>query len=321
MKNGSFIISLDFELFWGLRDLKNANDYKESIIGAKKVIPRIIELFNKYDVKATFAIVGFLLCNSKEDIYRYSPLKKPSYKDKDLSSYEDDYIDNLSMNDYDLHFASDIVEHLKSQPNIEIGTHTFCHYYCTAEGQTIDEFEDDLKSAISIANDHGICLLSIVFPRNEVSDEYIKVCAKYNIKNYRGNPKKYFNNKSFVNKIMRFWDTYFNLNNQTTYNYNETKQGGMYNIKASRFLRPYSKRFSFMENLKIKRIKNEMENAAVNNQVYHLWWHPHNFGINIDKNLSLLEEILLHYTFLKKKYRMNSFTMNELAEKLRENGE
>ena len=317
MKNGSLIISLDFELFWGVRDLKNANDYRQGVIGAKQIIPKIVELFNQYDVKATFAIVGFLFCNSKEDIYKYSPLKKPSYKDKNLSPYEYGYIDNLSMNDHYLHFAGDIIEYLKSQINIEIGSHTFSHYYCTAEGQTVDEFEDDLNAAVAISKDNNIELSSIVFPRNEVNDEYLNVCANHNIYNYRGNPKKYFNKRSFFNRTMRFWDTYVNLDNQTMYNYDEIKQGEMYNVKASRFLRPYSKRFSFLEMLKIQRIKNEMKEAAINNQIYHLWWHPHNFGTNCDKNLSMLEEVLKHYSFLKKTYGMSSFGMNGLVNKLK----
>jgi len=312
MNNGSFIISLDFELFWGVRDLNNADDFKKSVAGAKQIIPKIIELFNQYDVKATFAIVGFLFCNSKEDIHRYAPLKKPNYKDKNLSPYEKGYMDNLSVNDSDLHFAGDIIKYLKNQSNIEIGTHTFSHYYCMVEGQTVDEFEDDLMSAITIAKDNNIELSSIVFPRNEVNAEYLKICANHHIYNYRGNPKKYFTNDSFLNRLMRICDTYFPLGSQTTYNYDEIKQGKMHNIKASRFLRSYSKRFSLLENFKIRRIKNEMRKAATNNQVYHLWWHPHNFGINQNKNLSMLEEILKYYSLLNKKYGMTSFTMNGL---------
>jgi len=316
MKTGSFIISLDFELFWGFRELKNANNFIESVTGARQVIPKIVNLFNEYDVKATFAVVGLLLCNSKEDIYRYSPLKKPSYKNKNLSPYECGYIDNLSMSSYPLHFARDIIKYLNNQSNIEIGTHTFSHYYCTAEGQTADEFSEDLKVAIKIARDNNIDLSSIVFPRNEVNNKYLCVCANNNIYNYRGNPKKYFNNESLLNRIMRFLDAYFILDRQTTYNYADIKQGKIYNFRASRFLRPYSKWFFMWEKLKMRRIKKEMEYAAIHNQVFHLWWHPHNFGINCEKNLSMLKKILEHYSKLNKKYGLISFTMKGLMDKL-----
>src|SRR5699024_962404 len=60
-------------------------------------------------------------------------------------------------------------------------------------------------------------------------------------------------------------------------------------------------------------IKKSMEYAAKNNQLYHLWWHPHNFGINIDKNMSMLEEILSHYQVLSNKYNMQSITMKDIA--------
>ena len=62
----------------------------------------------------------------------------------------------------------------------------------------------------------------------------------------------------------------------------------------------------------LRRIKNEMEDAAKFNSIYHLWWHPHNFGKNLSANLNNLEQILIYYTKLKKKYSMNSVCMKDL---------
>jgi hypothetical protein len=59
-----------------------------------------------------------------------------------------------------------------------------------------------------------------------------------------------------------------------------------------------------------------MKYAAKNNMTYHLWWHPHNFGINQDKNFVFLEQILLHYTMLHKRYNFESHTMTLLAKEL-----
>lgn len=41
---------------------------------------------------------------------------------------------------------------IKNNGNHEIGSLTFSHYYCHETGQTIEQFEDDLKSAVAIAN-------------------------------------------------------------------------------------------------------------------------------------------------------------------------
>lgn len=53
--------------------------------------------------------------------------------------------------------------------------------------------------------------------------------------------------------------------------------------------------------------------AAKNNSLYHLWWHPHNFGANINENLFILEEILKYYTYLNCKYKMKSLNMGEIS--------
>ena len=56
-----------------------------------------------------------------------------------------------------------------------------------------------------------------------------------------------------------------------------------------------------------------MTHAAKHGLTYHLWWHPHNFGINIKENLAFLEKILVHYQKLSKKYVFRSVSMQQLA--------
>ena len=42
---GAFVISLDFELFWGVRDSKSLADYGANILGVRQAIPAMLELF------------------------------------------------------------------------------------------------------------------------------------------------------------------------------------------------------------------------------------------------------------------------------------
>ena len=81
---------------------------------------------------------------------------------------------------------------------------------------------------------------------------------------------------------------------------------------ASRFLRPVETQ-GFLRKLKIKRIKNEMTMVAIKGEIYHLWWHPHNFGDNSRQSLRDLEEIISHYTMLSTKYNFESLNMEELG--------
>ena len=60
-------------------------------------------------------------------------------------------------------------------------------------------------------------------------------------------------------------------------------------------------------------IKSEIQKAAQNGEVYHLWWHPHNFGIHQEANFKFLESILKHYQYLNVTYQFSSCTMAECA--------
>ena len=59
-----------------------------------------------------------------------------------------------------------------------------------------------------------------------------------------------------------------------------------------------------------------MSSAAKTGNIYHLWWHPHNFGKHTIANFSFLEKILLHYKMLNHKYGFESVNMKELTNKV-----
>jgi hypothetical protein len=124
-KFGCFVISLDFELFWGVRDRRTINDYGDNILGAREVIPEMVNLFSKYNVKATFATVGLLYCKNKEEINQYTPVLKPTYNNSFLSPFENNYLDSVDDNNDIYHSAFDIIEGLKQENHIEIASHTF----------------------------------------------------------------------------------------------------------------------------------------------------------------------------------------------------
>ncbi|MBR3960002.1 MAG: polysaccharide deacetylase family protein [Bacteroidales bacterium] len=318
---GSLIISLDFELLWGVIEKPYVRAYAESNVrNVPEVVDRMLCLFEKYGVKATFSTVGLLMCRDKEEAIQYSPTKKPSYNNQKLSPYGD-YLKGLSKEDYSLYFAPMLVEKLRKCKNVEIGTHTYCHYYCYEEGQTLEEFAQDLLAANNIAAIYGIKLQSIVFPRNNVKSEYLEICCENGIICYRGNATKFFGKPKntihrLKNKLGRLLDSYIPLTTSNSYDYSSLilKKGCPINIPASRFFRPYNKRLALLETLRINRIKKEIINAAKKGRMYHLWWHPHNFGDNIELNLKNLELVLKCYADCHAKYGMQSYTMSELAE-------
>lgn len=312
--NGHFIISLDFELAWGVLDHFSETGYGNNIMAVHHVLPQILKLFAKYDIHATIAYVGFLNCNSVEQLRQCRPEHTPNYENRKLSPYNDDFSYIIGHEQY--YFAPELIRQIRQTPGIELASHTFSHYYCMEKGQDNLSFEDDMKMVVMGMKNETGNVETIIFPRNQVNDKYLSILQKYGIRSYRGNPKRLFKpNGGMIQRILRLADTYINLTGHNTYPAVKPNST-LVDIPASRFFKPYSNKLFFLEALKIHRIKKSMSHAARKGEMFHLWWHPHNFGCNTRENLENLENILQHYQYLHMKYNFNSVSMKEYRDKL-----
>jgi len=50
--------------------------------------------------------------------------------------------------------------------------------------------------------------------------------------------------------------------------------------------------------------------------VYHLWWHPHNFGNFPSESLAGLRSILQKYKQCRETYGMSSLNMKEIVDQI-----
>jgi peptidoglycan/xylan/chitin deacetylase (PgdA/CDA1 family) len=319
---GAFVISLDFELHWGVCDALTVDAYRENLLGAREVIPRILALFEEFGIHATWATVGFLFFGRREDLVAALPARRPTYADPRVSSYN--HIDSVGFDESadPFHFGSTLLERIRRVPHQEIATHTFSHFYCMEPGPTPDDFRADLIACVSAARAIGVELSSIVFPRNQVTGTCLDVCAELGIVVYRGTERAWpyrpvpRNRQGRLRRALRLADGYVNLLGYHVTPYAQTVERGMVNIPASRFLRPYSRRLRWLEWLNEQRITRAMSHAARSGAIYHLWWHPHNFGRDSDNNLASLRRILEHYGGLAARHGMRSRTMGELGAEL-----
>lgn len=284
----------------------------------------MLSLFEKYHIHATWATVGMLFHQSKQELLNNAPAERPAYAEQKLSAYH--FIEQVgighSEQDDPFHFAPSLISKIQSTPHQEIGTHTFAHYYCNEAGQNQEQFREDLRAAKRIASRQGIELRSLVFPRNQFNDQYLKVAFEEGITSVRSNPRDWFwqidstQEESLWKRLNRGLDAYFPVGKANTYALNSiaVKAGFPICIPASRLLRPYRPNELVLNDLKIKRIQSEMTRAAKQGEVYHLWWHPHNFGHYPNESIAALTTILKHYQNLKEQYGMQSCTMRELTD-------
>ena len=116
IKNGALVISLDFELYWGILDQKRINHYEKNLNGVKRAIEKTLNLFDKYDIHATWATVGFLFAQHIDELKLFFPQEKPNYHHSSLNPYN--YINNTTSLKKDYHFAPQLIEKIKSHNGI-----------------------------------------------------------------------------------------------------------------------------------------------------------------------------------------------------------
>ena len=317
--SGAFVISLDFEMMWGCIDHRSVEDYGDNVAGVWEVVPRMLSLFREHQIHATWGIVGLLARNSMDECEKSRPEKLPQYKKAVLSTYN--HYESARDWPAKVLFARELIDEIRQTPDQEIGSHTYSHYYCAEEGQTKETFRADLLKEAEALGEYTQELCSIIFPRNQGNPDYADTLKECGYRNYRGNEKKWFYEpeeqakaNQLRRRILRLLDCYVGLFGSYCYDYSEIRDAdGLCNIRSSRFFRPYSKKLSLLEPLRIRRIRSQMKVAAKHGKVFHLWWHPHNFGTNIDRNMKNLAAVLEYYDVLKQRYGMKSLNMKEIG--------
>lgn len=319
-RRGALVISLDFELDWGVRDTLSLNGgYRENLLGAREVVPKLLALFGRYEIAATWATVGFLFASTREELLAASPAVKPQYHDVRLDPYRAEIGDDEQSDP--LHYAASLIELIAAQPRQELATHTFSHYYCLEPGQTKEAFRADLEAAVKVAAARGVKLRSIVFPRNQLNPDYLEALKPLGIDCYRGTePGQLYRpaaggEQSLPRRALRLLDSYFDLTGPNLVRWEAVREAnGLCNVASSRFLRPFRRR---LEPLRWRRVVKAMETAAKQGAIYHLWWHPHNFGVDQEANLAFLERVLKVFADLRERYGMESLSMAEVCDRVR----
>lgn len=319
-----FVISLDFELYWGVRDHRTLAEYRGNLLGERQAIPEMLELFRRFDVHATWAAVGFLFFDNKRDMLAAVPARRPAYANSQLSPYP--HLESVGADEESdpFHYGASLLRMIQATPGQEIATHTFSHYYCLEAGQTVEDFEADLGAAARSAQRFGVQLKSLVLPRNQWNAAYLEACRRAGIRAYRGNQRSFLyragdaaSTGSPLRRALRLVDAYLPVVGLSAPSLADiAATGEPYDVPASRFLRPFAPNLAALEGRRLRRIEQEMSAAARAGGVYHLWWHPHNFGANTRENIGNLERLLRHFDLLRREHGMASLSMSEVAERV-----
>ncbi len=315
-RNGALVISLDFELHWGVRDHQRLDATEQKrLLAARRVVPEILSAFRDHAISATWATVGLLFARSREEAQACRPERMPRYEQITL----DPYAEQIGRDEAEdpFHFAPSLIRAIAQEPGQEVASHSYSHYYSLEVGQGVEEFKADVASAKRIAENSGYRVKSYVFPRNQVRGTYLPVLRQAGFTSYRGTepvaskaPVTFREQRKPWLRAQRLIDAYCDLNGAQTVAFPMGEQPAP--VDASRYLRPYSPVLRSLENIRLKRIGGAMKSAAQNQRIFHLWWHPEDFANHPERNVEFLRRVLGIFDQCRREYGMASLSMGDV---------
>lgn len=279
------VISLDFELRWGMHDVLqfNIDAYRENLENERIVVPALLKLFVERNIHCTWATVGAIGCSDWNEYFSRAP-EPPKYHNPALAvnpRYAD--LDPQGV----LHFAPELLRLIHETNGQELGTHTFSHLYMRELGVTAEDVAADLAAVSLLWKERfGAPPKSLVFPRNQVA--FLPVIRASSIRIWRSNPKPWYYecNKASTNRwlprALRLLDVLNPLARRVS-----VPEGDM--TRSSLFLRVNIPKYLWK--LQVLRVEKEL-NAIRPGEIFHIWWHPHNIGFDINFRLNRVKQVL-----------------------------
>jgi len=183
---GALVVSLDLELLWGYHDLTVTPILRQQCDGAREAVRRLLELFDKYGVPATWAIVGHLFLNQAERDAAGRP--HPEHPRPTYARLTGDWFAALPSGDATAcpeWYGHDLVEMIKGARQAqEIGCHTFSHVVFGEDGCDPTVAKAELDRCLALARAEGIEMKTIVFPRNKIG--HLSLVREAGMQVYRG---------------------------------------------------------------------------------------------------------------------------------------
>ncbi|HSU17085.1 MAG TPA: methyltransferase domain-containing protein [Longimicrobium sp.] len=282
---GTFTISIDTEFAWGVRHYGElAPGRREEIRREREIVTRLLALFSRYDVRATWAVVGRLL------------ERDPGVAEAEL----------------DLWYTPDVIEEIAAAvPRQEIGSHSYAHLFFDEGAAPREAAEADVAAARRVHEQHGLAFDSWVFPRSIVG--YRDVLARAGVRVYRGAGRRWYSGLPVrpVRRVLNLGSFAVGATPRTVRP--RVDELGMTDVPDSMLLfgRGGVRRLVPPRSL-VRMASAGLERAARRGEVFHLYFHPSNFAHDTDTQFRILEEILAHAQSLRSANRLEIRTMGEL---------
>lgn len=311
MTKGIFTISIDVELAWGTFDHKGHINYKDAYEKYRFIITRLLELFEKYNISASWAIVGHLFLDSckKTNGCLHADIIRPRHRwfPQDWFSYDP----GTDISQDKFWYGSDLVKKIKkARPAQEIASHSFCHPVFSDEGCFRQTAESDVAKCVELAVREGIELKSFTFPRNLPG--HLDILSKYGFKVFRGKDDVYSQLNSYI--IKKFYFLFQDMIGvRPPVILPKKLDNGLIEVPSSMLFRFAHGISRFIpRGVRFKRAKKGIDAAIREKKIFHLWCHPISFAWDSNNLFDEFENILSYAIKFREKGVLDIFPLKEI---------
>lgn len=313
-QRGTLTISIDVELAWGFCDAIIPASIRDALQRERVIIQGLLALFTRYDIRATWAVVGHLLADQCDwkDGQVHPEIDRPI-----TGEGERDWFFQHPRNPHDpWWYGRDIVEWIAAaSPVQEIGSHSFCHLpYCEKKTPRA-AIQADIRTAKTLHQSHGFPFEAFIFPRNVIG--YRDVVAEAGIRVYRGHSPRWYDDIPFrsVRRLLNLLSFLVALPPRTVTP--TIDDVGLVNVPESMLLSGRSGLRQFIPAQRLVAMgKAGLHRAVERGEIFHLWFHPSNFAHKMGAQFQVLEEILRYAQALRIKDHLTIMTMGEIQKNI-----
>jgi peptidoglycan/xylan/chitin deacetylase (PgdA/CDA1 family) len=257
---GKLTISIDLELAWGFWDILTPEILRQSESAERPICDALLELFDRYAVPATWAVVAAMLD-------RASAQGRPG---REASWY-----------------APDIVERIRAaKASHEIGSHGGRHLYY--DRMSAAQAQADLDFVADVHRRNGLTLASFVFPRNAVG--HLDLLARAGFRVFRGPDTGWARLAprlgASAGRVVTFADKVLPIPPAPA---RPQAYGGLVDVAGSMLLpgRDGARRFILPQVSRAK-LAMGLKRAQRSGETFHFWFHPCNFYYRREEQFATL---------------------------------
>ena len=299
---GTVVFSVDAELSWGLHDLHPLTEAQRTRCRqARERWMQLLGLFDTFDVRATWAVVGHLLTDDPQ--YRdCHPLPETWFRtaDEGIEHRPEEWL------------GRDLIDAVATSPvGHELGSHSFSHAIFTDVGADVAAAECQLSR--EIGDQYGFEFRSFVFPRNRIAHR--RVLADHGFECYRGLQP---NGLPAVPGLRGLGLLAGSLTGRVTPPpvTPSVDEFGLVTVPASVFLggfrgQPWSGLAALYGDPVVKLVRRGIDRAIENGSTFHLWLHPHD--LTDPRYVDRVRETLAYVAMKREHGDVRVETMGEVA--------